>query len=313
MKYATCVDIEYHADDYGLFPSQSQKILDCCQTGCLNAVSVMPNSPYLAECMEMLRPYQEKVKIAVHLNFMEGHCLCDPKQADRLVNQKGVFNISFGKLLAADFLPGREEYRRQLRREISMQIHAVKKHLPPGIPLRIDSHAHYHMLPSVFDSLIQVIQSEKLNVEYIRFPCEKWQIYMSTWRHLKCLKFINAIKVVVLNFLVARNRRIHKKYLSSLEQRLFLGVALSGMMTAENISTILPKAISVAEARGWGVELLAHPGGVYEPEDIAQLTNKNDILFLTSNLRQQEAEAFIFLKGYKNITGKEAEDESQGL
>ena len=292
MKHTTLVDVEYHADDYGLFPLQSREILDCFRNGRLNAVSVIPNSPYLAECMEMLKPYHGKIKIAVHLNFMEGRCLCNPKQINLLTDRRGIFNSSFGKLLIADFLPGRTEYRRQLRQEISMQIHAIMDYLPTGTPLRIDAHAHYHMIPSVFDSLVQVIQLERLNVEYIRFPCEKWRIYMSAWKHLKHFKLINTIKVAVLNLLAARNRGIHKKYLSSLEQRLFLGVALSGTMTTENVSTILPKAIKMTETRGWGLELLAHPGGVFESEDIAQLTHPDDLKFLTSIFRKKEKEMF---------------------
>lgn len=284
---------EFHADDYGLFPAQSQEILDCYKNGCLNAVSIMPNSPYLTECMEMLRPYQEKIKMAVHLNFMEGHSLCDPKQVYRLVDGRGVFNISFGKLLLADLLPGRKEYRRQLCQEISAQIHAVQAYLPPEMPLRIDGHAHYHMLPAVFDSLIRVIQKEKLNVEYIRFPCEKWRIYTSTWKELEYVKPINIVKVMVLNLLAARNRKKHKEYVASMERQVFLGVALSGTMTKQNVSAILSKAIKMVEIRGWGIELLAHPGGVYVPENISQLTHPDDIKFLTSPFRSKEKEMFL--------------------
>lgn len=43
------VDIEYHADDYGLCPAQSREILDCYTDGRLNAVSIMPNSPLTTE------------------------------------------------------------------------------------------------------------------------------------------------------------------------------------------------------------------------------------------------------------------------
>ena len=44
--------IEYHADDYGLFPAQSRHIADCYYNGALNGISIMPNSPYLKECMD---------------------------------------------------------------------------------------------------------------------------------------------------------------------------------------------------------------------------------------------------------------------
>ena len=72
--------------------------------------------------MDMLQSYIGKIKVAVHLNFMEGRCLSDPKQVYHLVDDQGIFHASFGKLLLADFLPGREEYRQQLYREICAQI-----------------------------------------------------------------------------------------------------------------------------------------------------------------------------------------------
>lgn len=289
-------EIEFHADDYGLFPAQSREILDCFQKGCLNAVSVMPNSPYLPECMEMLSPYEDKIKITVHLNLMEGYCLCVPEQVKHLVDERGVFCGSFGKLLLKDILPGRKEFREQLRKEISAQIHAVMAYLPPEMPLRIDGHAHYHMPPAVFDSLIQVIETERLNVEYIRVPSENWRIYVSVLMSIEHVRPINILKVAVLNLLAARNCRKHRKYLSSLEQRLFLGVALSGTMTKKNVSAILPKAVQEAEKKGWGIELLAHPGGVHDPEDISQLTHSNDIEFLTSTFRHKEKEMFCTIK-----------------
>ena len=46
-----------------------------------------------------------------------------------------------------------------------------------------------------------------------------------------------------------------------------------------------------AESRPRGVELLLHPGAVYEEEDIRELTNRDDLRFLTSPARKVEAEA----------------------
>lgn len=286
------VDIEYHADDYGLCPAQSREILDCYTDGRLNAVSIMPNSPYLAECMELLRPYLGKLKVAVHLNLLEGHCLCPSEQIPYLVDTKGIFASSFGKLLLAGVSFKRNKYCQQLREEIRAQIHAVQQYLDPEAPLRIDGHAHWHMLPVVFDSLIQVLQEEHLSVEYIRFPSEQISLYLQNGRKISGLKVINSVKVLVLKVLAARNRRKYRSYLASMEKRLFLGVALSGNMTLENVRAILPSAVHKAKKKGWGIELLAHPGGVYLPEDIAQLTHPDDIKFLTSEARRKEKKMF---------------------
>lgn len=284
--------IEYHADDYGLCPAQSREILDCYTNGRLNAVSIMPNSPYLAECMEIFRPCKGKLKVAVHLNFLEGHCLCVPEQMDHLADAQGAFCSSFGKLLLAGVSFKRNEYCQQLREEIRAQIHAVQQYLTPGVPLRIDGHAHWHMLPVVFDSLMQVLQEEKLPVEYIRFPSEQLSIYLQDRKKISGFTAINLVKVLVLNVLAARNRRKYRNYLSPMEKRLFLGVALSGNMTLENVKAILSSAIHKAEEKSLGIELLAHPGGVYFPEDIAQLTHPDDVKFLTSEGRKKEKEMF---------------------
>ena len=50
---------DFHADDYGLFRKESERILECCEQGALTGVSVMTTSPVVSECMEMLmeRPH----------------------------------------------------------------------------------------------------------------------------------------------------------------------------------------------------------------------------------------------------------------
>lgn len=295
---------EYHADDYGLFPTQSRRIADCCLNGVTNGVSVMPNSPYLQECMEILRPIEKDLRIAVHLNFMEGHSICTPKEVDLLVNKQGIFNVSFGKLLLASVLPSRRRYRAQLKKEIHAQIHAVTPYLESR-PVRIDSHSHYHMLPVVFDALMDVIQEENLSVSYIRIPEEYVKIYFSCRKELVQFLPINLLKVLVLNFLAKRNKRKYRKFLGSLERSVFCGVMYSGRMCSQNMRVLLPEMEHLAERLGKNLEILAHPGAVYEEEDIAQLTNEDDIAFLTSDLRQAEAEAFISLKSHANDEGRE--------
>ena len=70
------VNIEFHADDFALFPAQSQRILDCHTHGRLNGTSIFPNSPYLDECMALLHPYEDELALTVHLNLIEGQSVC---------------------------------------------------------------------------------------------------------------------------------------------------------------------------------------------------------------------------------------------
>lgn len=292
-KRESNVSIEYHADDFGLFPAQSRRILDCHEKGSLNGVSVMPNSPYLAQCMQMLRPFQENIAITVHLNLIEGRCLSAPEDVPLLAKEDGVFRVSFGNLLLHSFLPGRNVYQEQLKKELRAQIYAVKQYLLPGQSLRLDGHAHYHMVPVVFDALMDVIREEKLEVSYIRIPREYPSLYFRNWRKLKDFAPINLVKTGILNLLAGTHLRKYREALAGLEQTLFLGVFLSGRMHRENVEAVLPDALALAEKLHWGIELLAHPGGVYEQEDIAQLTNEEDTAFLTSSNRQKEAGMFL--------------------
>lgn len=281
-------EVEYHADDYGLFPAQGRRILDCSDHGVLNAISIMANSPYLPECMEMLRSYQDRLKITLHLNFMEGRAFFP----GLLTNAEGVFQISFGTLLLHSFLPDRGKYRAALRDEIRAQIFALLPYLEEKRPLRIDGHAHYHMLPMVFDALMDVIQEEQLPVSYIRIPRESIGLYLRHRRELEGFQPINLVKVLILNLLARRNCRKYKASLKQLEQRVFLGVMFSGRMSFQNVSALLPEAKALALKKGWGVEVLAHPGGVYEEADVTELTHGDDVKFLTSEFRQTESEMF---------------------
>lgn len=284
-------DVEYHADDYGLFPAQSSRILNCAENGVLNAVSVMPNSPFLPECMDTLRPYRARLKIAVHLNFMEGQALCP----GFLTGTDGTFRFFFGSLLLRSFLPGRKKYRAAFREEIRAQLHAVLPYLEEGASLRVDGHAHYHMIPVLFDALMDVVREDKIPLSYIRIPQEPLRLYLRHWRQLNGFQPINLVKVVILNALAWRNLHKYRSCLSRLEQRVFLGVMFSGHMNFSNVSALLNDAKTLAAQKGRGVEILAHPGGVYEPADLAQLTNRDDAAFLSSPLRQAEGEMFCLL------------------
>lgn len=282
--------IEFHADDYGLFPTQSHRILDCRRNGNLNGVSIMPNSPHMRECVSDLYPFLKDVAVTVHLNLIEGDSL---SKAPLLMNEKGHLDCSFGNLLLRSFLPGRGKLRQQLKQELRAQIQAVRNALPEGTALRLDGHAHYHMLPVVFDAMMDVIRQEDLPVTYIRIPREYLRLYLPYMGKLRDFSPINLVKVLVLNALTLRARMKYGKFLNRLEQKLFLGVCMSGRMYYENVTLLLPKARKLAAARGKDLEILGHPGGVYEPEEIAQITCPEDLAFLTSPLRKREKSMFL--------------------
>lgn len=282
--------IEFHADDYGLFPTQSHRILDCHRNGNLNGISVMTNSAHLAECMSDMHLFSEEVAVSVHLNLIEGRSLSG---APLLTDEAGNLSGSFGKLLLRSYLPGRNRYRQQLKQELSAQIGEIRKYFPEGTPVRLDGHAHYHMIPVVFDAMMDVIREENLPVSYIRIPREYMRIYLPHLKNLQEFSPINIVKVMILNFLSLRAEIRYGKILKNLEKKLFMGVFLSGRMYYENVIHLLPGALALAEKLGMGLEILGHPGGVFEQEDIARITAPEDAAFLTNDLRNREKSLFL--------------------
>lgn len=59
-------------------------------------------------------------------------------------------------------------------------------------------------------------------------------------------------------------------------------------MTLPNVSAILPDAMELARKNQMDIELLSHPGGVFEDADIEKLTSKDDLHFLTCDFRNKE-------------------------
>ncbi len=293
--------IEYHADDYGLFKTQSRHIMHCYHNGALNGISIMPNSPYLRECMAEIEEIRRKLFVTVHLNFVEGKPLTGDK-AGRLTDKDGNFNIGFGKLLAIGYVPVlRRLYYKAIRREVEAQLLACEEFMNEG-RFRIDGHVHYHMLPLIFDALMDVIKKNDLKVSYIRFPKEELDIYRKNAGKIKDIKPINVVKVLVLNALSHRNERKYAKELRELgvENKLFMGVMLSGHMFYDSVKECISTGADIMADRGLSdMEILFHPGDVTVIEDVEQLTSKDDISFLYENSsnRNKEADALVKFGG----------------
>ena len=285
--------IEFHADDYGLFPVQSRHIIDCYYNGALNGISIMPNSPYLKECMDAISDIRKNMAVTVHLNFVEGQPLTGSK-AKKLIDKDGNFNIGFVKLLLVSYIPVvRVIYSKQIRREIRAQLKACAPYMNNGI-FRIDGHVHYHMLPIVFDALMAEIRLMDIPVSYIRFPKEELSIYRKAYEFIGGIKPINIVKALVINTLVKRNVKKHERALESLklEKSLFMGIMLSGHMFYNSVNACLPYAEEIAKDKGIEhMELLFHPGDVSEEDEMFRLTAGSDIDFLSENSHNREKEA----------------------
>lgn len=306
------------------------------ESGALNGVSIMPNSPYLQECMQMLaeacatrrtsasskdsgfsdgtdvpesdtirsvaglsRP-NPPVSLTIHLNLVEGKALSPLHKVSSLTDPDGVFRPSFGKLLLVSCVPVlRGRFLHQIRTEFRHQIRRCKPYFDdPAFcqQIRLDSHVHFHMIPVVFDAMIQAAKLEDLHPSYIRIPKEPVFLYL---KHLPCLEHVrpvNFLKVLILNLLALRARLRYGSTPLDAAPALFSGVMLSGYMSKKNVRAILPDFLALCKKKNQGLEMLFHPGAVCSEAELSQVTSADDKTFFTDAGRSEEAEALTKLK-----------------
>ena len=72
---------------------------------------------------------------------------------------------------------------------------------------------------------------------------------------------------------------------------------LSGLkdmdLSAMTIKTVFRVDAATFRPVQMDLEILGHPGGVFEQEDIAQITSAEDVAFLTNDLRNREKSLFL--------------------
>ncbi len=283
--------IEFHADDYGLFPAASRRIIECANDGYLSGISIMPNSPRLDECMDILKKECKKeLKLTIHLNLVEGKPLSPAEEVSDLINEEGNFDISFEEILLANIIPGtKNDLQKQIKAEFKRQIDNCLKYFPAGKGIRLDSHRHYHCIPMIFDCIDELIKEEGYDVTSVRITREKPEFYNGILK-FEYLKPINVVKAILLNTLCFVDKIRHKD-LYSLYNSDFSGVMFSGHMTYKNLVKILKNISSKRDAFKENIELLFHPGAVLEEEDVDLITDSSDAGFMTSGMRLKEGEA----------------------
>lgn len=248
-----------HADDYGYNKEVSKDILDCFREGTLHGISIMPNSPDFVECMEMLSTEEErlgkKLSKTIHFCISEGPCLSNKEELKLLVNERGMFKLSFFKFLMMSLGRNKKELKKELKLELRAQLEAA---LPYQDVINADSHVHYHMIPLVLKSLLEVIEESGKSIEYIRIPAEPIGPFIKHKELWNSFGIVNIVKNVVLNFLRVCDARMLRKYKEN--TAIFFGIVMSGHMDIDRVRILLPDFIKIAEKKKMDLEVLAHPG-----------------------------------------------------
>lgn len=272
--------IEYHADDFGFFPCQSMRIMEAVDEGVVNAISIVVNSAHFKECMALLE--NRSLKTALHINIVSGKSVSGAGKG-LLLDKDDEFKVSFITLLIASCIPFiRDKYKTALKSELLAQVELFSQYF--SNPLRIDSHCHYHMIPVVFDALVDTIKENNINVEYIRFPEEKRLPGMPGF-----VSPVNLIKTNVLRILCRRNRKKHARVVKEMKNLAFFGILHRGNMYKNPVQNIRKHVTE-------DCEILFHPGGCYESEDLRFIKHKGDLKFFSSENRNRELQTLKDLR-----------------
>ncbi len=301
-------EIDIHADDYALSVNNSKRILELLAGGNLDSISVIPNSSSFSECMEMLterwESLEKKPLISVHLNIADGFSLSgidDPSLTVRC-GDRTVFRASWGRLLLSSYVPGRRrELRHMLGEEFAAQIEAVCRALPGGANagdinhkpvLRLDSHTHTHMIPVVFDAMMDAVKELGMQdrLGFVRVSAEPVTPFLKV---AGTISPVNLIKNLLLNALSGRARR--KLRPAGVSYGMLWGVMMSGKMDSERVAKLLPRMKSIARKRGEKPEVLFHPGKVTEDEAHPEFS-EGDAAFVRSKNRDVEYRAVISVR-----------------
>ena len=174
--------------------------------------------------------------------------------------------------------------REQVRREISRQIERFRELFVELDGLRVDSHGYFHMIPFVFEELVDL--AGPYQIRHIRLPREPFHVApVLAWPAFLSL---NLAKHILLNVLADRHGPVLAA--NGLASNQFLvGVLHSGRMSLAVVEAAL-RRLRRLDPDG-EIEILFHPGGA-DPEEAAQWAKRPELrAFYLSPAREKEASA----------------------
>ena len=297
-------NVDIHADDYAYSINTSKDILECMKMGNLDSISIICNMADFEESMNMLYEAIPSLpflpKMSVHISLPEGKGVSD------------LLPISWVKLFFASYSMMNSEIYHKLKQELKWQIDTTNKVINKCIELarkhkipysqsgiRLDSHIHTHPLPIVWNALMDVIDEEQYDIEYIRNPKEPIMPFIRNLSLIKTYGISNLIKNRILNLYSYKIDRYLKKHKIS---RMYMwGLAMSGHMDYERVERLYPAVLDYAKKRDRNLELLFHPGKASENE-YSELMNRN--YFDDANSSENRSIEKNTVMNIKNITNR---------
>lgn len=178
-----------NADDYGITEGVTRAILNCHEVGALHSTTLMVGMEASGFAAAEAKNHPE-LGIGLHFTLTLGKPVAPTAEVVSLLDATGEFRSRRQQERA--LLLGKVDPD-HIRRELRAQMDRL---LEFGVtPTHIDSHQHIHMMPPVFDAVLEM--ADEMGIR-LRMP---WQ-----WKGLrKGLK--NAVKSSALKFLLWRNQK----------------------------------------------------------------------------------------------------------
>ena len=160
--------------------------------------------------------------------------------------------------------------------------------------LRLDSHQHPHMIPFVFDVLMEICDESKIPVRFVRLAKEPLAPFLRQVFFYPTYSPVNLVKNVLLNVFSCQSRK--KLEERGISYELLWGLLMSGNMDAKRISELFAHMEKYAGEKEKVLEILFHPGRMLKEEITGEYRKKGFLSFYLDEGRSVEKESVYFLK-----------------
>ncbi|MDR1268416.1 MAG: ChbG/HpnK family deacetylase [Planctomycetaceae bacterium] len=236
-----------NADDLGFSPAVNSAILSGAVAGNITAASLMVNMPFAEEAVINIHNKCNTLSMGLHFTLTSGQPVTEPQKITFLVDSRGMFRLSFGRLLMLLRSKKREQLLQQIQMEFSAQMERME-YFATKYNFRfdhIDSHQHVHVLSGIFDKVQKESTSRKL---LLRIPREYFGGFKRTVKRFHQWFPQGFMKRIVLNCCLQ----------STKQKTGYFGILESGKMDNISLQEIII-AIETGKCNFDNYEINIHP------------------------------------------------------
>ncbi len=275
-----------NADDFGLCERVDKGIIDGHTNGILTSTTIMTNMPHAPQAVEMAKKILS-LGLGVHLNLTAGKPLCRDAAVKLILDSKGDFVLSPGKLALASLINGK--VRTAIETELTLQIQWL---LDKGIkPTHLDSHKHIHCFPSIFPIVCRL--AKRFGIKAIRYACEPKQVSKLPW---PLTDNESRKRASIVRIMSKINRHQNSVF--------FKTDCLYGINHVGRINNVFFRAVSLYN-NSPVAEVMTHPGYIYDLDVTkTRLVNQRQIeleALCSDKTKQAFKEANIKLINYGQL------------